>query len=449
MINQLKHTNIKRINAKKLLVLISFLLVVISGLPRGAEGVGASLYFSPGNGTFFVGSTFDVSIFVNTGGNNVNAVKVDLKFDPRKIQIASPTAGKSFIEVWISPPVYSNINGTASFQGGVPSPGINTSSGVVSTITFRAIAPGETIVSFLDSSKVLLDDGKGTNVLSSLGRGVYNLVIPAPEGPKVFSSTHPDQNKWYKNNNPTFSWEKEEGITDFSYSLDYDFNGTPDSISEGNNTSVSYTDLEDGIWYFHLKAKKGDIWGGITHYIVQIDTTPPADFNLVFEPTFKNQNVTSNEPIVSFITTDALSGVDHYEIKTINFTEGGEKETGFFVEVASPYKLPILNLGEHEVIVRAFDVAKNWRDVSARIEVIPFGKAFYITKKGINIFGFFLPWWQVILILVFIILFFIILVFWSWRRHRRLVKQREALSKIEERIKKNGEEIKDKLEKIT
>ena len=387
-----------------------FLFALIC-VPLSVGAAGASLYLSPGSGTFFVGSTFDVSIFVNTGGNNVNAVKVDLKFDPKKIQIASPTAGKSFIEVWIAQPVYSNIDGTASFQGGVPSPGINTSSGLVYTITFRAIAPGETIVSFLDSSKVLLDDGKGTNVLSSLGRGVYNLVIPPPEGPKVFSSTHPDQNKWYKNNNPTISWEKEEGVTDFSYSIDYDFHSTPDNISEGNNTSISYTDLEDGIWYFHLKAKKGDIWGGVTHYIVQIDTTPPAVFNLVFEPTLKNRNVTSREPIVSFMTTDALSGVDHYEIKTINFTEGGEKETGFFMEVASPYKLPLLDLGEHEVIVRAFDVAKNWRDVSVRIEVIPFEKLFYITKKGINILGFFLPWWKVILILVFLIILLIILVF--------------------------------------
>ena len=449
MNNPLKDANIKLIHTK-FLVIFSFLLVFISGRPSVAQAAGASLYLSPGSGTFFVGGTFDVSIFVNTGGNNVNAVKVDLKFDPRKIQIASPTAGKSFIEVWIAQPTYSNIDGTASFQGGVPSPGINTSSGLVSTITFRAIAPGETIVSFLDSSKILLDDGKGTNVLSSLGRGVYTLSIPPPEGPKVFSSTHPDQNKWYKNNNPTFSWEKEEGVTDFSYSIDYDFHGAPDNISEGDRTSISYTNLEDGIWYFHLKAKKGDIWGGVTHYIVQIDTTPPADFSLIFEPTFKGQNITSREPIVSFLTTDALSGVDHYEIKTINFTEGGEKkETGFFVEVASPYKLPSLDLGEHEVIVRAFDVAQNWRDVSTKIEVIPFEKAFYITKKGMNIFGIFLSWQKLILILVLLVLFLLIIVFWRWRRHLRLAKRRKALKRIEEKIKRNGEEIKEKLDGIT
>ena len=174
--------------------LFTLIILIISfGVAFVARADGASLYLSPQTGTFFVGSTFDVSIFVNTGGNNVNAVKVDLKFNQRKLQIASPTAGRSFIAVWISQPTFSNIEGAATFQGGVPSPGINTSSGLVSTITFRAINPGEAAVSILDSSQVLLDDGKGTNILSSVGRGVYTIAIPPPEGPKVFSPTHPHQ----------------------------------------------------------------------------------------------------------------------------------------------------------------------------------------------------------------------------------------------------------------
>ena len=104
-----------------------------------AKADNASLYLSPQSGTVFIGSTFDVSVFLNTNNNNVNAVKVDLKFDPTKLQVANPVAGKSFIAVWIAQPTFSNQEGTLTFQGGVPSPGINTSSGLVSTITFRAI----------------------------------------------------------------------------------------------------------------------------------------------------------------------------------------------------------------------------------------------------------------------------------------------------------------------
>lgn len=446
--NPLKFTYVQPINTKLLLAVFS-LLLLLSGLPSIAEGARASLYLSPQTGTFFVGSTFDVSIIVNTGENNVNAVKVDLKFDQRKLQIASPTAGKSFIAVWISQPTFSNTGGTATFQGGVPSPGINTSSGLVSTITFRAINPGEAVVSILDSSQVLLDDGKGTDILSSIGRGIYTIAIPPPEGPKVFSPTHPDQNKWYNNNSPTLSWEKEEGVTDFSYSIDDSFYGVPDNISEGNHTSVSFADLEDGIWYFHIKAKKGNAWGGITHYILLIDTTPPAVFTLSFEPTLRSPVTISKEPIVSFITTDSLSGISHYELKLIDLTKDPQKkETGFLIEASSPHQLPSLDTGEYEVMVRAFDRALNWQDSSQKVEVIPIEKIFYITKGGINIWTIFLPWHKLILILLPLILVVLIIILWQYKRHKTLRQRRKALEEIEEKAKKNGQEIKRKLHGI-
>ncbi len=434
--------------SKRILILFSvslaLLFSVCFAMPTFAGG--ASLYLSPVSGTFYLGSTFDVSIFLNTGGNDVNAVEVDLKFDPRKLQIASPTAGKSFISVWISQPTYSNTNGNASFQGGIPSPGINTSAGLVSTITFRAVAPGETSVSFLDSSQILLDDGKGTDILSSLGRGVYTIVIPPPEGPKVFSSTHPDQNKWYKNNNPTFSWEKEEGVTNFSYSIDNDFQGVPDNIPEGDHTSVSYSDIEDGLWYFHVKAEKGDIWGGTSHYLVQIDTTSPADFTLVFEPVLMSPTITSREPIISFITTDALSGLSHYELKVINFNKE-KAEAGFFVEVVSPYKLPRLDLGEYQIIVRTYDLAGNWQEVSQKIEVVEPGKIFYVIKEGIHIFNIYLTWWKATWILLLLIVFILVFIFFCRRRYKNISGKRRALKEIKNKTKKNREDIKKRLGK--
>lgn len=431
----------KRILKKQNIFIVAAFLFL--ALPVVSFAEGASLYLSPNSGTFYVGSTFDVSVFVNTGGENINAVGVDLKFDPRKVQIANPTAGRSFISVWVAQPAYSNIEGTASFQGGVPSPGINTSSGLVSTITFRAVAPGETAIYFTGSSRVLLNDGKGTNALTSTSRGVYSIAIPPPEGPKIYSSTHPDQNKWYKNNNPSFSWEKEEGATEYSYSINEDFGDVPDNISEGSQSSVSYADLEDGIWYFHVKAKKGNIWGGASHYIVQIDSTSPATFTLDFEPKLKSPVMTSREPIISFITTDSLSGLDHYELKVITFDESGKKETGFFTEVSSPYKLPSLDTGEHEIVVRAFDVAGNWKDNSKRIEVIPAEKMFYFTKKGMSIWSLYFPWFQVILLLIVIIISIIIISLVWWKKDRDLNRKMESLRRIRSEAEKNNQAFKE------
>ena len=440
MINQMKI---------KLLVLFSFLLVFV-WLPKGVKAEGASLYLSPSSGTFFVGSTFDISIFLNTGGNDINAVKVDLKFDPKKLQITSPTAGRSFITVWISQPVFSNVEGTATFQGGIPSPGINTSAGLVSTITFRAIAPGETSISILDSSLVLLNDPKGTNVLASVGKGIYQITLPPPEGPKVFSPTHPDQNKWYSNNSPTISWEKEEGVTDFSFSIDQNPFGAPDNVSEGDQTSVSFANLEDGIWYFHIKAKKGDVWGGISHYALLIDTTPPAGFQITIDPILRKENVTSREPMISFLTTDSLSGISHYLFKIIDLekTEKGVSEEPFFIEVTSPYKIPPLNPGLYQIIIRAFDLAGNFRDSIEKIEVIPTEKLFYFSKRGLNIFNLFLSWPAVILILVMIIFLIFFFIFLHWKNFNNLQNKKNDLIKLKEKVRKDGGEIRDKLFKI-
>jgi hypothetical protein len=339
-----------------------------------------------------------------------------LKFDPTKLQIASPTAGKSFIEIWVAQPSYSNIQGTMSFTGGIPSPGINTSSALVSTVTFRAISPGQTSVLFLDS-KVLRNDPNGTDILTSMGRGVYLLQIPPPEGPKVFSTTHPDQNKWYKNNNPTFSWEKEEGVTDFSYSFDEDPVSVPDNLSEGDATSISYSDVGDGIRYFHVKAKKANIWGGTSHYIVRIDSSPPAGFTPNIDPSSKT---IEKQPMVSFATTDSLSGMNYYQLKYVDITSNREiEETGFFTEVTSPYKLPLLEMGDYLVIVRAYDMAGNWRDGTVKIQI--FSEGIIFTREGIQFRWIFIPWWLIILLLLIILILALLL---SFRRYRELVRRK-------------------------
>jgi len=430
---------------KKILLSILILILSFSFKPFiNAQEGGASIYLSPASGTFYVGSTFNVSIFVNTGGKDINTVRVELKFNPQKLQVASPTAGKSFISVWISQPTYSNVEGTTIFRGGVPSPGINTSSGLVSTVTFRVISPGSTSISIRDTSMVLLNDGKGTDILSSIGRGSYELVLPPPEGPEISSLTHPDQNKWYKNNSPTFRWEKEEGITDFSYSIDQDFQGVPDNVSEGSGNSISYADLEDGIWYFHIKAKKGDIWGGVSHYGVMIDTTPPAAFSLNFESGLASV-ISTQQPIISFVTTDALSGFEHYELKSINLNKSRNEGEEFFIEVTSPYRLSLDDAGPYKVIIRAYDKAGNWRDSSEKIQVIPRGK-FVITKEGINFWFIFLSWWLIISLLCFLVIIVVVIIFLIRKYHLRLQLERKRIKETKERAENHKDKIKEKYE---
>ena len=248
---------------KKLLFYKNFFLSLIYlGLLFGfqCQAVeGASLVIYPQTGSFTVGSTFSVSVFLNTGGNNVNAVKVDLEFDPNILQVVTPAKGLSAISEWIFPPSFSNSRGTIVLQGGFPAKGIDTSEGLISVIVFQAKSTGNTTINFLDSSRVFLADEKGTDILNSTNRGIYDILSSPPIGSQIFSSTHPDQNKWYKNNNPTLSWNKVKGAEGFSYALNDDPFGEPDNTIDTPSNFVSFDNFKDGIWYFHLKAKKDGV----------------------------------------------------------------------------------------------------------------------------------------------------------------------------------------------
>jgi len=423
---------------KKVLLLIFFASFCFAVPDIKASG--ASLYLSPNSGTFNIKSTFDVSIYLNTGEKNINAIKADLKFNPKKLQIVNPNVGKSFISIWAVPPSFSNTEGYLSFQGGIPSPGIKTSSGLISTIKFRAIDPGETTIYLINSSLALLDDGNGTDILNSYGRGVYNISILPPKGPDVFSLTHPDQNKWYKDNNPTFSWEREDGVNEFSYSIDQDSMGSPDNKPDENITSKSYSNLDDGIWYFHIKARKGEIWGGQSHYFVRIDNGNPASFSIEVSP---SEKTSFKQPVISFFTTDAFSGIDHFEIKVIDISVENKKNNSFFVEASSPYHFSNLKIGSYTVIVRAYDKAGNWQDENIKLEIIP--EEITITEKGLWLDKKFSPWWPFLLIIILlIIIIFIIYLFFDRKEKIYRKKIAQELKEKEEKIINQLKNIEDK-----
>ncbi|MEK7519115.1 MAG: cohesin domain-containing protein, partial [Patescibacteria group bacterium] len=314
-----------------------------------------SLLFTPATGSFTVGSTFNVSIAVNTGGKSINAVRADIKFPANKLQVVNPSAGTSFISIWVNQPAFSNTAGTISFQGGLPSPGIKTDSGIVSTITFRATAPGPAKLTFQAASQVLANDGQGTDLLTSRGDANFTLALAAPEGPIVSSASHPDQNAWYQNRSVNLEWDEIAGAVGYSYAFDQNSRTTPPERDDATTTrTASVVADKDGRWYFHVRAKVTS-WGGTSHYSVLLDGTSPAGFTPSIDP---EKPEPGRRPELKFLTTDAMSGLEHYEMQLIALDDPNQA-TPFFVEQTSPVRLPELQTGRFQVIVRAFDQAGN------------------------------------------------------------------------------------------
>ena len=327
----------------------------------------ATLQLSPAGGSSILGSVFDVNVVLNTGGISANTIEVELEFPPDKIQIANPSLGKSIVQIWASPPIFSNREGRIYFVGGIPTPGINTSAGIVQSFTFRVVAPGEAKISFGKNTSVLANDGLGTEILKQTSPALFRLILPPAQGPDIFSPTHPEQGKWYRDPNPILKWSGTDASEGFSYVIDHDPNTAPDTTIDTLDAEATFSDLESGIWYFHVRERAGSSWGGVSHYFLNIDTLPPASFKISVSPS--ERTPARPAPVLRFFTTDSLSGFDHFEIKVVPL-KNGPTESTFFFETGSPYQLTGLSQGRNEVIVRAYDGAGNFLDESVTLQVV-------------------------------------------------------------------------------
>ena len=124
-------------------------------------------------------------------------------------------------------------------------------------------------------------------------------------------------------------------------------------------------DLEDGVWYFHAQFRNAKGWGDIAHFKFQVDTTPPKPFTITFPHGAKSEDP---RPVAFFSTTDAFSGLSHYEIRI------GEKD---LLKVdpreieSNPYAVPLQPPGRRIIIVKALDYARNESVAVAEFEVEP------------------------------------------------------------------------------
>lgn len=342
-----------------------------------ANAQSASLYFSPSSGKVNVGDNFSLSVKVNTSGVAINAAEGSVVFDPLKLQVTSIAKSGSIFNIWAEEPKYSNSDGTVEFGGGLPSPGFSGASGTILNINFRAKSAttvrGYTEI-VLVSGAVLANDGEGSNILASLGKANYYIgasgipvdtVVPEEESqnsPLIKSSTHPDQEKWYSSKNPKFNWELPDEAETVSFLITDRPTSNPGTIPDGKIDEKQFENIADGINYLHLRFRENGRWGQISHFKFQIDTTAPKSFNI----TVADNNSTT--PKLTFETSDELSGVDHYEVKTLQKDwEVINKELE-----GKAYGLNSLPYGEHEVSVKAVDKAGNSTIASTTV-IIPGG----------------------------------------------------------------------------
>lgn len=153
---------------------VVFLFLVFYFLFSTISANAASMYFSPSAGSYEVGKTFSVNVYVSSADQAMNAASSIISFPADKLEVISLSKTDSIFTLWAQEPSFSNSAGTINFEGIMFNPGFKGLTGKLLTINFRVKASGSVLLSFLSGS-VLANDGQGTNILTSFDNTQVNL----------------------------------------------------------------------------------------------------------------------------------------------------------------------------------------------------------------------------------------------------------------------------------
>ncbi|KKS45482.1 hypothetical protein A2127_00560 [Candidatus Jorgensenbacteria bacterium GWC1_48_12] len=368
---------------KKLILALLFCV----GLALPARGTGAAtLYFSPSSGTYNTGRNFTVSVKVSTNVP-VNAVSAVINYPNNNLEAVGISKTGSVVNLWVQEPSFSNTDslGNVRFEGVVLNPGFTGEGGVLD-ITFRVKAKGGANLNFF-SGTVLANDGKGTNVLSTFKNAKFSLETGAALGPQelgtsglpslpfvrhyiknkdgniVFAYDSNSDGKYVNHLFNKFEWLIPPGVVGMAILLNDRPSSNPGSKSDGFFDSKTY-ELDDGIYYFHIRFISALGAGPVLHHKFIIDTVPPADFNIIF-PT---GSVTTNPTPRFRLSAEDDVGIDYYQIK-IDDGDFFDAKGLFFLD--DTYLAPKLSPGNHSITARAYDFAGNYMESVSDLTISP------------------------------------------------------------------------------
>ncbi len=296
-----------------------FAVVIFFLASRGASA--ATLQINSDSTTLSPGSITMLSVILNSEGVAINNAEAKIIFPRDLLEVVSINKNGSIFSLWVEEPTYSNSTGVINFNGGIPTPGYTGSFGSVVTIVVKAKAAGKADLIFADAA-VRANDGSGTDVLTSKqGRSLSVIQSEQPVTPTVVpvnstnlalqitSPTHGNQDFWYKDTDPIFRWNVPAGADAIQTTIDSNTKGVPHVTYIPTIKEKSVKDLEDGIWYFKVRASRGEEWGPIATYVTRIDNTIPKINNVAFSYDDDKKILNIKADVI-----DETSGLDYYNV---------------------------------------------------------------------------------------------------------------------------------------
>ena len=201
---------------------------------------------------YYSGDTFLVEIRLDTQGEVINAIEASLKFPQAVLEVEDFTTGGSILSLWLGKAEINQNEGSLFFSGGAPG-GYLGKNGLIGRIIFKVSegikGDNYTQIDFIKETKVLLNDGRGTEAKLSLTRLGLNI-----------SSEEKEENQWQielaEDNTPPEIFEIK-------------INRNP-TIFEGKYFIVfSAVDKQTGIDNYFVKEGRGDWQPANSPYVLK------------------------------------------------------------------------------------------------------------------------------------------------------------------------------------
>jgi len=329
------------------------------------------IYFSPSVKTVNVGSVFNIKVLVDPKGTALDTVRAAVSFPADKLEATYFSLGSLYPNS--SPGNFIDNKRGLIYEGGAIFGGNTLLNGTFGIITFKAKSAGLATISLSNRSRLILAGEEKINLANSgsVNITINNNKVEEPTGETapqkqvvagqvlVNSISHLDQAQWYNHNNVELNWQMSETSSP-ALSYLYNFNQDPESNPDKviTTTSKTFDLVDDGVWYFHIKAKLSNkIFTDVVTHKVMLDASAPNKLMVVLE----NNDIVENEITkVHFATIDSISGVAFYDLAV---------DGGAFSQQSSPYVLEGLKAGDHTIIVRALDQAGNVTSDAAKLTV--------------------------------------------------------------------------------
>lgn len=368
---------------KALISIVIFALTLGLGGVALAEGT-AFFSFEPTVINTDLGNTFTIDVIADPNGELIDTARALVEFDDDMLELQYYELGSLFPN--IAPGNYvDNSDGFVSMGGYLK--GIQESnSGVFATIAFKSKLAGTSSLNFVEGTK-MISIGEEKIDLSGSGQATVNVnavaledipefkavmaeielpgqptveidettgeEIEVPSGLRIVSPSHSNQNVWQTLNDIEMVWgitgAPSVEIVEYNSSFNKEPQADPGSEHVTTDTAVSIEGVEDGVWYFHIKALLANgRYTDSAHYRILIDTEAP---NPVV-PVLDFDTIEAGKGVyLRFRTTDQASGIEFYQINIDDqkYMTGGNEML-----------VSDLAVGKHKITVTAYDRAGNW-----------------------------------------------------------------------------------------